>query len=132
MQIPNQEIFCQMGAVSADGYFVFEVHKALLTYFNPAFCWIFGLEVADIVHTPKRIMERIHPEDSEHVIFCYEELLENGKEKKYVFRLGAAGNEKVLKASLVLSDDRIVAWPHRCRLCPFQTVSAIPLLSHRI
>jgi len=100
----DQQVFCQMGKVSPDGYFVYGIISNTFEYFNPAFCGIFGLTDQDISKNPAKILEYVHPEDRIHVINCYNELLEDAGFKRYVFRSIGKNDEKHLKVSVFISE----------------------------
>ncbi|MFC3561127.1 PAS domain-containing sensor histidine kinase [Pedobacter jamesrossensis] len=104
LTIENQ-IFCQMGSVSSDGYLVYDISESLLKYANPGLFSVFGLEVSEIQSASELLMGQIHPEDREHVKSFYQELLEDRGAKKYVFRLLLKDGEKYLKSSLTVSPD---------------------------
>jgi len=100
----DQQVFCQMGAVSSDGYFIYNIASNTFSYLNPAFCGIFGLAAEDVSRNPAAILEHVHSEDKLHVSHCYNELLEDRDFKKYVFRIMVGGNEKHLKLSVFISE----------------------------
>ncbi|WP_316738568.1 ATP-binding protein [Pedobacter aquatilis] len=95
-----------MGAVSRDGYFVFNSSKSEIEYANPAFCRILSIEESALNDLPDTLIHKIYPEDLEHILSCYDELVIDGGEKKYLFRLNIGTQEKYLKASLVRSEDK--------------------------
>jgi len=105
MLTTDKQIFCEMGQISPDGYFVFDNIKTTLKYFNPACCGIFGLTAETILNTPDRLIAQVHPEDTSHVMACYDELIANGGAKKYIFRLSLPEGEKHLKCSLAVSEN---------------------------
>ncbi|GAA4209614.1 hypothetical protein GCM10022289_35420 [Pedobacter jeongneungensis] len=93
----NNELFCTLGDLSADGYFIFEPLQQKFLYLNKSFADIWELEPDQIFDHSQILLEKVHPEDLAHVISCYEECLEDGKEKKYEFRLLFAGREKYVR-----------------------------------
>lgn len=93
----NNELFCTLGDLSADGYFIFEPLQQKFLYLNKSFADIWELEADQIFDHSQILLEKVHPEDLAHVISCYEECLEDGKEKKYEFRLLFAGREKYVR-----------------------------------
>ncbi|MGN7988226.1 PAS domain-containing sensor histidine kinase [Pedobacter sp. 22226] len=93
----NNELFCTLGDLSADGYFIFEPRQQKFLYLNKSFTDIWELEADQIFDHSQILLEKVHPEDLAHVISCYEECLEDGKEKKYEFRLLFAGREKYVR-----------------------------------
>jgi two-component system sensor histidine kinase VicK len=104
MLAPDQQVFCQMGAVSSDGYFIYSIASNTFSYINPAFCGIFGLTAEEISINPAALLEHVHPEDKVHVSHCYNELLEDRGFKKYVFRAVCGDDEKYLKVSVFISE----------------------------
>ncbi len=109
MLATDHEIFCQMGSLSPDGYFIYDIAEATLAYFNTGLSSIFELSFEEIKEVPGRLMGRVHPEDTEHVKICFEELIEDKGAKKYIFRLNISGKEKYLKSSLIVSaNDRYI------------------------
>jgi len=110
MQINNEQIFCQMGNVSPDGYFIYNLRKSYIEYFNPALCRIFELNPTSLDVSPNLIMKKIHPEDFRHVLNCFEELVQDGGAKKYLFKFNFDDSEKYLKFSLVVSEDGIFVY----------------------
>lgn len=100
MLATDQQVFCQMGAVSSDGYFIYNIASSTFSYVNPAFCGIFGLTAEEVSRNPASLLENVHPEDKIHAMHCYNELLEDRGFKKYVFRILHGDDEKYLKASV--------------------------------
>ncbi|RBQ06309.1 PAS domain-containing sensor histidine kinase [Pedobacter miscanthi] len=93
----NNELFCKLGDLSVDGYFIFEPEQQNFLYLNKSFGEIWELELDQVFANPQMIMENIHPEDLQHVKSCYEECLEDRTEKKYEFRLMFPGREKYVR-----------------------------------
>ncbi|WP_316797773.1 PAS domain-containing sensor histidine kinase [Pedobacter frigidisoli] len=100
----NEQIFCQMGNVSSDGYFIYDLKHQIFSYFNTALSRIFGLTEEGAL-TVDQLKEKIHVEDLVHVSNCYQELLEDGGAKKYVFRISLVDVEKHLKSNLTYAED---------------------------
>ena len=98
------QIFCQMGNVSSDGYFIYNTRELVFSYFNHALCRIFGLS-EEVTPTINQLRSKIHIEDTEHVTNCYNELVEDGGAKKYVFRISLFDGEKHLKGNFTRADD---------------------------
>lgn len=105
MLATNDQIFCQMGNYSPDGYFIYDVEVSSMIYINEALCTIFNLHEETLRKYPAQALDRVHAEDRDHVETCFAELLEDRTSKKYVFRLAFSGVEKHLKAALSLSVD---------------------------
>lgn len=93
----NNELFCNLGDRSADGYFIFDDTAQNFSYLNKSISKIWELSIDEIIANPTVLLNRIHPEDIAHVISCYQECLEDGKEKKYEFRLLFPDREKYLR-----------------------------------
>ncbi|GGH17319.1 PAS domain-containing sensor histidine kinase [Pedobacter zeae] len=93
----NNELFCALGDLSADGYFIFDTQQQKFLYLNKSFADIWELETDQIFDDPLILLKQIHPEDLEHAISCYEECLAESKEKKYEVRLLFTGREKYLR-----------------------------------
>ncbi|UKT64773.1 sensor histidine kinase [Pedobacter mucosus] len=105
-QDSDQQIFFEMGKLSKDGYFIFDLNVGSFTYLNSAFCTIFDLERAVIINDPKSLFKQFHKEDNEHLIDCYHEFLKNKKAKKYVFKLALDfQQEKYIKCSIFYLSD---------------------------
>ncbi|MBC6112597.1 ATP-binding protein [Pedobacter fastidiosus] len=83
----NNELFCKLGELSNDGYFIYEVSSNKFEYLNQSISSIWEIDVKSIKENPEILLEKIHPEDIEHVQACYEECLIDGQSKKYEFRL---------------------------------------------
>lgn len=96
----HTDLFCKMGHLSVDGYFIFDQKKRRFSYLNSAFGEIWELAIPGILENPATLLKNIHPEDADHVVSCYEESLENKSEKKYEFRLLFNDREKYLRVSV--------------------------------
>ena len=96
----NKDLFCKLGSLSADGYFIFEQKQKCFSYLNQSMGEIWELELNTIFKNPALLLKSIHPEDADHVVSCYEESLENKAEKKYEFRLLFNEREKYVRASV--------------------------------
>lgn len=83
----SNELFCKLGELSNDGYFIYKISANQFDYVNLAISKIWESEYNNIKQNPQSLLEKIHPEDVEHVIACYEECLMDGTPKKYEFRL---------------------------------------------
>lgn len=93
----NKELFCALGNLSVDGYFIFDAQQQKFLYLNKSFVNIWELETDQIFDHPEILLKQLHPEDLGHAISCYEECLAGAKEKKYELRLLFAGREKYLR-----------------------------------
>jgi len=102
----NNELFCTLGDLSADGYFIFEPQQQKFLYLNKSFGEIWELETDQILDHSQILLNQVHPEDLAHVISCYEECLEDGTEKKYEFRLLFAGREKYVRIIVFAVEDK--------------------------
>ncbi|KIA94232.1 hypothetical protein OC25_09860 [Pedobacter kyungheensis] len=98
-------IFCQLGSLSADGYFIFELKTSRFVYLNDSIAKLWELPLDDIFEKPALLLKNIHPEDADHVVSCYEETLESKTEKKYEFRLLFNDYEKYLRTSVFTLTD---------------------------
>ncbi|KQM72735.1 hypothetical protein ASE74_21880 [Pedobacter sp. Leaf216] len=96
----NNELFCKLGDLSVDGYFIYEHDQQKFSYLNKSLAAIWETTPDDIYTNPQVLLERIHPEDTAHVFSCYEECLENEKEKRYEFRLTFKGREKYVRTTV--------------------------------
>jgi signal transduction histidine kinase len=93
----NNELFCRLGDLSADGYFIFDPLLQKFSYLNKSIGEIWELRPDDVLSNPETLLSRIHPEDLEHAVSCYEECLGSVTEKKYEFRLLLADREKYVR-----------------------------------
>ena len=59
----NQQIFCQMGSVSPDGYFIYNLREFIFEYHNAVFFRIFGLEPAALNGSMDWLMAKFHTDD---------------------------------------------------------------------
>jgi len=106
----NKELFCNLGDRSVDGYFIFNVSAQNFAYLNKSISniWELGLDV--IMGNPQLLLGRVHAEDLTHVISCYQECLEDNKEKKYEFRLLFADREKYLRVIVFAVTDGAIKY----------------------
>lgn len=96
----NNELFCNLGDRSADGYFIFDYTAQNFSYLNKSISKIWELGIDEIMAQPQLLFERVHPEDLAHVKSCYKECLEDGTEKKYEFRLLFVDREKYVRVTV--------------------------------
>lgn len=93
----NDQLFCQMGEISNDGYFIFSTIDLKFKYLNPAFAGLFNLDLEALDNDPFLLVSKIHPEDLEHANYSYIECLEDRMAKKYEFRLLFGEVERYLR-----------------------------------
>jgi len=93
----NDQLFCQMGEISNDGYFIFSTVNLKFKYLNAAFADLFDLEIEALSKDLFLLVSRIHPEDREHANYSYLECLEDGVAKKYEIRLLLGEVEKYVR-----------------------------------
>ena len=96
----NDQLFCQMGEISNDGYFIFGTVDLKFKYLNAAFANLFDLEAEALSKDPFMLIPRIHPEDREHAHYSYIECLEDGTAKKYEIRLLFGEVEKYVRFNI--------------------------------
>jgi two-component system sensor histidine kinase VicK len=101
----NNELFCRLGDLSADGYFIYEPEQQKFSYLNKSIGQIWELVPDDVLSNPQMLLNQIHPEDLAHVISCYAECLADGTEKKYEFRLLFAEREKYVRVIIFTVTD---------------------------
>jgi len=83
----SNDLFHKLGELSNDGYFIYNHATKQFEYVNDAFLRMFESQTVDFKHKGQSLLAKVHPEDVEHVISCYEECLSDGTSKKYEFRL---------------------------------------------
>jgi len=96
----NDQLFCQMGEISNDGYFIFGTVDLKFRYFNAAFAKLFNLEIEALSENTFILISRIHPEDREHAYYSYVECLEDRIAKKYEIRLLIGEVEKYVRFTI--------------------------------
>ncbi|WP_316784861.1 PAS domain-containing sensor histidine kinase [Pedobacter frigiditerrae] len=96
----NNQLFCQMGEISNDGYFIFNTSNHFFKYVNKAFANIWDVSMEMLKEDPKTLIPNIHPEDRDHSFSCYQECLEDGIPKKYEIRLMISEVEKYIRFSV--------------------------------
>lgn len=100
------EIFCRIGTLSKDGYFIFDLSNYCFLYVNQSLIKIFELNEADFLKDPSILLSRVHPEDIAHVKSCVDEVIAERQSKKYMFRVRInEEQEKHLMCSLYILDD---------------------------
>ncbi|RZL42339.1 MAG: ATPase [Pedobacter sp.] len=87
MHSPNPEIFIQIGNLSKDIYFVFDLKKSVFTYLNSAFENIFEIPVFQIQNEPLLLLDCVHKEDRNLVLDCFRECTGKKIARKYEFRI---------------------------------------------
>jgi two-component system sensor histidine kinase VicK len=96
-----QDLFYQLGAQSADGYFVYDLIDCRFLYLNTALANIWDLTPDDIQQSPTILFDRVHPDDQVLVGYCFQEIALDKVHKKYEFRLLLNGkDERYLKVSI--------------------------------
>lgn len=83
----NSEIFCQIGDISKDVYFLFDVTKNQFKYISPAFEQIWGIKSDVLFGDPSYIISTVHPEDQTYFINSYLETKAEHKPKRFDFRI---------------------------------------------
>jgi two-component system sensor histidine kinase VicK len=108
-QLDNQ-LFCQMGEISNDGYYIFHTNEKKFSYLNQALANLWEIDFDVLKADPSKLMEGIHPEDREHARLCYLECFEDFLPKKYELRLLPKEAEKYVRFSIYpfLSNDQII------------------------
>jgi len=96
----NDQLFCQMGEIANDGYFIYSTKKEQFSYLNIAFAKIWNLDAKVLYENPKSIIAGIHSEDVQHAQYCYEECLSDLQPKKYELRLMFGKIEKYVRFSI--------------------------------
>ena len=96
----NDQLFCQIGEIANDGYFIYSTKKEQFNYLNKAFAKIWNLDIEVLYKKPKSIISGIHAEDVQHAHFCYEECLADLQAKKYELRLMVGEAEKYVRFSI--------------------------------
>jgi len=87
MHSPNPEIFIQIGNLSKDIYFVFDLKTRAFTYLNSAFESIFEIPVFQIQDEPLLLLDCVHNEDRNLVLDCFRECTGKKIARKYEFRI---------------------------------------------
>ncbi|MCX2574581.1 PAS domain-containing sensor histidine kinase [Pedobacter sandarakinus] len=80
-------LFCQLGDMSVDGYFIYDLETHALVYYNAGFSNILSRDLDEFKHSPLELLDMIHPDDRDLVADCYEEILTESGSRKYEFRL---------------------------------------------
>jgi two-component system sensor histidine kinase VicK len=96
----NDQLFCQMGEVSRDGYFIYDTELQAFHYLNASMGELCGFTITEINQNLALLMSIVHPEDREHAFSCFEECLADQLQKKYEIRLMVAGAEKYVMLSV--------------------------------
>ncbi len=96
----NNQLFCQMGEISQDGYFIYSTLNHHFNYTNKAFTRIFEIDSEEVSTDPQLLISAIHPEDLSHANSCYQECLEDMEAKKYEIRLLFREREKYLQFNM--------------------------------
>jgi len=87
MKPETDDIFFKMAEQSKDGYFLFTVAEKKLSFINANVSKITGLNENVLERSPEKLLDQVHPDDLEHVSYCYGECISEKKTAKYEFRL---------------------------------------------
>ena len=107
----SNELFCQIGESSNDGYFIYNLQTERFEYINSGLAKIWEIDKEIILEQPHLLFQQVYNDDQEHVTSCYEECLLDMEPKKYEFRLGfPKSREKYVIASVYPfnSEDTII------------------------
>lgn len=83
----DSDIFCKIGEISKDVYFLFDVLKHEFTYISPSFKQVWGIDKDVLLNDPSAIINTIHPEDRLHVTDNFKEFTASYNTEKYFFRV---------------------------------------------
>jgi two-component system, OmpR family, sensor histidine kinase VicK len=76
----------QIGELSKEGVFIFDWKNETFAYLNQPFADIFGVSQQSLLEKPRLIIPFFHTEDSQYVLHCYQQLL-NEQHIEVEFRL---------------------------------------------
>ncbi len=96
----DQQLFGKMGEISNDGMFIYSPSTRQFNYFNTSFLQLFNFTPNELNGDITDLVNLIHPEDTLHAIYCYEECLADQTHKKYELRFIINGMEKYFLFSL--------------------------------
>ncbi|MFF5382514.1 PAS domain-containing sensor histidine kinase [Pedobacter suwonensis] len=96
----NNELFCNLGDRSVDGYFIFNYSTESFSYLNKSLGNIWELSTDELMADPKLLLNSVHHEDLTHAKACYKECIEDDGEHKYEFRLQFPEREKYVRVSV--------------------------------
>ncbi|TKC05407.1 ATPase [Pedobacter polaris] len=103
----NTQLFCQMGEISKDGFFIYSTIKQNLIYFNKGLTQIWNATTAEIEKYPKILVDAVHAEDQSHAYSCYQECIADMTAKKYEIRLLLNQKEKYVRFSIFPFVDQV-------------------------
>src|SRR5436305_1082807 len=83
----DADIFQQIGELSDDIYFIFDVSRNKFQYISPALSTIWGLSPDQVISDPAILVKSIHPDDMSHVISSYEAVLSSDNKRKLDFKI---------------------------------------------
>ncbi len=83
----QSQIFQQIGEVSQDIYFIFDVRQNTFIYLNPAFQTAWQLSFNEAMQQPGVLYQSIHPEDRNYVTDCYRKAIQTRGENQIEFRV---------------------------------------------
>lgn len=95
----NDQLFCRIGEIAKDGYFIFNTEARKFIYLNKALANFCEVSVEEIFQNPSVLIQKIHAEDREHAVSCFEECITDLEQKKYEIRLMVSGAEKYMMLS---------------------------------
>ncbi|WP_345954940.1 ATP-binding protein [Mucilaginibacter sp. PAMB04168] len=87
MQVTEQEVFIQVGELSKDVYFIYDIARKEFNYISPAFSAVWGIGAAKAVKNPLVMLNVVHDEDREHVLNCLNDFKNTLKETQFTFRI---------------------------------------------
>jgi two-component system sensor histidine kinase VicK len=83
----DSDIFYEMGSLSKDGYFVFDVTAGRFKYLSPAFEEIWGISIPSLLNDASPLYNAVHPEDQPYLSSSYDDFLKELIAKRYEFRI---------------------------------------------
>lgn len=101
MQYTDQDIFRQIGNLSEDLYFVFNIDKKQFDYLSPAFEPVWEMPSGVAINDPENLIKKIHPEDFSYVKTRLDMIKRSRKEGRLEFRiLKSDGSHKAIGLQL--------------------------------
>ncbi|MDB5120334.1 MAG: ATPase [Sphingobacteriales bacterium] len=98
MSNSNQDLFKEIGSISKDIYFIFDVINNHFEYLSPAFTEIFG-RFENLTENPGFLLNLIHPEDKKYTLNCWLDLKNDLNGGKYEFRINQNESVKYILVS---------------------------------
>jgi two-component system sensor histidine kinase VicK len=90
----NADIFQQIGELSDDIHFIYDVSRKQFQYISPALSTIWGLPPEQVIADPSMLIKSIHPDDRSHVISNFENLFRSNRTEKFQFKIKRADKEE--------------------------------------